>query len=766
MRDQVPGPPELGKATRAPGESPGTPPSSGRLIEAEPGTLLSLERGECVVCIPVYGAPELLARCLRSVLNHTPSAVPVLIADDCSPDQGIGPLLQDLQNAGLLDRTVYLVRQPQNVGFVENVNSAFISCEPADVIVLNSDCVVAAGWFQGLRDAAYADTGIATSSALTNHGTILSVPRRNRPGTLPQDWTIDQAAEAVRVASQRIRPRLPTAIGHCVYIKRTALDLVGGFDTQFSPGYDEEVDFSQRCVARGLVHVAADDVLVAHEGGASFGRSPEVERLRLDHDNLIRARYPYYDQAAAAAAESDGALSRAIGVARRALVGISVTIDGACLGGPVTGTQIVVLEVIQALARSGAVRLRVAIPHRCGVEARRVLDQLDEVEVIAWEEIGPETVKSDIVHRPYQVSTENELVRLRHLGERLVITHLDMIAYRNPDYFRGFEKWHLYQKATRDALGLADAVVFLSHHAAADVVSEDLVPSDRIHVVGAGTDSRLPTMRWEARRPRGAASLEEGGFLLCLGADYGHKNQLFALQVLRELQQRHEWPGRLVLAGPQVALGSSSQAEAEFLLRHPETARAVVRLPAVSEGEKAWLYHLAAGVLYPTVYEGFGLIPFEAAAAGVPCFFAAQSALAEILPATAATIQPWDSVSTADRVIEVLRDPSRAADLVGAVRSAGERFSWDGVGQQLVAVYRATADAPPQIRVTPEIIDLNMTTIGRFLVGEEGVLPVSIQNALWAISRRRYLRVPVFGMLRVIYRLGRMAAVLRRRGGR
>ena len=175
--------------------------------------------------------------------------------------------------------------------------------------------------------------------------------------------------------AERIRPRLPTAIGHCVYIKRTALDLVGGFDTQFSPGYDEEVDFSQRCVARGLVHVAADDVLVAHEGGASFGRSPEVERLRLDHDNLIRARYPYYDQAAAAAAESDGALSRAIGVARRALVGISVTIDGACLGGPVTGTQIVVLEVIQALARSGAVRLRVAIPHRCGVEARRVLDR-------------------------------------------------------------------------------------------------------------------------------------------------------------------------------------------------------------------------------------------------------------------------------------------------------------------------------------------------------------------------------------------------------
>ena len=247
-------------------------------------------------------------------------------------------------------------------------------------------------------------------------------------------------------------------------------------------------------------------------------------------------------------------------------------------------------------------------------------------------------------------------MRLRHLGERLVITHLDMIAYRNPDYFRGFEKWHLYQKATRDALGLADAVVFLSHHAAADVVSEDLVPSDRIHVVGAGTDSRLPTMRWEARPPSGwRPPLRRAASFSALGRTTVTRPTLRASGVARALQQRHEWPGRLVLAGPQVALGSSSQAEAEFLLRHPETARAVVRLPAVSEGEKAWLYHLAAGVLYPTVYEGFGLIPFEAAAAGVPCFFAAQSALAEILPATAATIQPWElPFSTADRVIEVL----------------------------------------------------------------------------------------------------------------
>jgi glycosyltransferase involved in cell wall biosynthesis len=555
-------------------------------------------------------------------------------------------------------------------------------------------------------------------------------------------------------------------VGHCIYVKRAALDLVGSFDPQFSPGYGEEVDFSQRCVARGFTHVAADDVLVWHEGGASFKRYPDIEQIRGAHERLLRARYPYYEQAAVSASESDGALSRALGIARRALLGISVTIDGGCLGGSITGTQVVVLEIVRALARSGAVKLRVAVPRHCGAEARRALRELDGVELISWDDVGPDTRKSDIVHRPYQVNAESELVGLRRLGERLVITHLDMIAYRNPNYFPGFEEWELYQRATRNALGLADAVVFLSHHAAADALADDLVGSDRVHVVGAGTDSHLTAMSWEPRRPRGAAALEDGGFLLCLGADYGHKNRLFALQLLRELRIRRGWAGLLALVGPHVPRGSSSAAEVAYLLQNPDIARAVVRLPAVTEGEKAWLLRRAHGVLYPTVYEGFGLIPFEAASAGVPCFFASQSSLGEILPAEAATIEPWDLVSTADRVAEVLADPDRKEALVRVVKSAGERFRWGEVANQLLTVYRTAADSPPQLRISPDIVDPSISVTGRRLVGEDAALPPGIQAALWAISRRRYLRVPVFGMLRIVYRLGRAPRALLRRGGR
>src|SRR5436305_1969871 len=94
---------------------------------------------------------------------------------------------------------------------------------------------------------------VVTATPLTNHGTIVSLPHRNVPSSaLPGGIEVDEAARRVRDGAAHTHPRLPTAIGHCMYVRRSALELVGPFDLAFSPGYGEEVDFSQRCVLTGL----------------------------------------------------------------------------------------------------------------------------------------------------------------------------------------------------------------------------------------------------------------------------------------------------------------------------------------------------------------------------------------------------------------------------------------------------------------------------------------------------------------------------------
>lgn len=756
-------------ATGAGGERSG-------LVELEPGDRLEARRGDTVVAIPVYGARDLFVRCLRSLLRHTPAHVTLLVVDDASPDPGCHRFLVELEASGTLHHRVAYLRHPENVGFVRNVNAAFAVADPADVVVLNSDCMVGPGWLEAMQLAAYADSNVATASALTNHGTILSIPHRNRPARdLPQDVDFDQVAAEVRRSALDLRPRIPTAVGHCMLVRRDALDLVGGFDDAFSPGYGEEVDFSQRCVLHGLTHVAADAALVLHRQGGTFGEDGLPSPIQAAHERIIDQRYRYYDRTQQAFQTADsGPLPRALRVARRAVRGrTTVTVDARVLGPFMTGTQVHALELVAALHRSPAIDLRVVVPPDLGGYARAAFATLPGIELLPFSEVGPGTERTDVVHRPFQVSSSDDLELLRRLGERLVITHQDLIAYRNPGYFPAFPQWQDHRRLTRLAMAVADRVVFFSEHAARDAAAEDLVDAERSAVVHIGVDHGQLVAAPPPAAPAGGEGLPATPFLLCLGTDFRHKNRLFALRLLDALVRRHDWPGKLVLAGPRVADGSSLGDEDAYLALRPALAERVVRLPAVGDAEKAWLYEHAAASVYPTLYEGFGLMPFEAADHDRPCLLAWTSSLQEVVPRSAATLVPWDADASADRVIRVLTDPGERRRLVELVRAAGERFRWAETAERLTAVYRQATEAPSReaaslawdalavererdaLKRKYDELWLAVGDDGRDLLRPEGPLSPEHQRSLRAVVNRPALRRPLLGALRAGYVAGR-----------
>jgi GT2 family glycosyltransferase/glycosyltransferase involved in cell wall biosynthesis len=751
----------------------------------EPGTALGLERGAAAVCIPVYGAFGHFAQAIRSVLAHTPGDVTILVADDASPDPGIRAHLERLAQEGVTGERLVYMRQPENRGFVRNVNDSFDLLAPADVVILNSDCVVAADWLAKLRAAAYSDTRVATATPLTNNGTIVSVPFRNNPiPNLPQNWSLDEAEQAVGNTSPVLRPRIPTAIGHCTYVRRSAIELVGKFDEAFSPGYGEEVDFSQRCVAHGLSHVVADDVLVLHYGSASFsedGARPPQQDL---HHKIIQARYPYYDEwVEDTARDVMGPLWRSVSSAARALAGLSVTVDGRILTQFITGSQLHTLEVIAALDALGGVRVRVVVPHDIGDYAKQLMAGMANVDLISADQVVPGIDQTDVVHRPYQVSSDADIELLRHLAPRLVITHQDLISYHNPSYFRSWQWWNDHRRLTRTALAAADQVVFFSRHAAFDAMGEDLVSPDKVNVVPIGTDHRLAALKPEPVPPRGAEQLRERPFLLCLGTDFRHKNRVFALRLLETLRDDHGWDGMLVFAGPHAAAGTSAGDEAAYLTQRPGLAEAVTDLAAVEESGKVWLLQNAVAMVYPTTFEGFGLVPFEAADEGLPCLFASQTSLAELLPRSAAKLVPWDPVASAAAVAPLLHDGPARADLVRTIRAAGAPLTWSRTAHGLLDVYRRASTEPAreaarlardQLEVERELVRLREAgrewqRYQRFfgpvsqydhldgaLVRPDGI-PADLRRPLLAIARRRWLSAIFFGPIRLAHRAGYLA---------
>jgi hypothetical protein len=212
--------------------------------------------------------------------------------------------------------------------------------------------------------------------------------------------------------------------------------------------------------------------------------------------------------------------------------------------------------VIAALHAHTKLHVRVLVPRHLGPEAERFLVARPEIGLIRLDELGVQATPADVAHRPYQVTSTTDVTVLRQIGNRVVITQLDNVALRNPGYFQDFPDWREYRQMTYGALGAADQVVFISRHGADDARELGLVADERINVVAPATDHELLGIDIPARRPARAERVGDRPFLLCLGADYLHKNRLFAIRLLEALIERDSFDGQLVFAGAKVAYGS------------------------------------------------------------------------------------------------------------------------------------------------------------------------------------------------------------------
>ena len=377
---------------------------------------------------------------------------------------------------------------------------------------------------------------------------------------------------------------------------------------------------------------------------------------------------------------------------------LSVSVDARCLTALHSGTQTFALALIEALHAYSKCAIRVLLPAEVDSDVSAALDACTGLTVLAVDELEGSLVPSDVVHRPHQVSSWEDFGVFEQLGRRLVITQLDQIAYRDLSYFSAAESSADYRLLTEKSLAAADQVTFLSRHALDEAVALRLVSPDRASVVYPPLQALLARATSAPRRPPELASVGEDGFLACLGSDYRHKNRLFAIRLLEALERRDEFHGDLVFAGLSVSAGSSREEERTYLAERPGLAGRVHDLGAVSEATKAWLLEEAQAVVYPTTSEGFGLVPFEAARAGTPCLFAPVSALAEVLPPSAALLVPWEAEASARRVARVLGPGRGRHELIATIGEAARRFGDAQAAQALDDVYASALAGTPVTR--------------------------------------------------------------------
>ena len=274
------------------------------------------------------------------------------------------------------------------------------------------------------------------------------------------------------------------------------------------------------------------------------------------------------------------------------------------------------------------------------------------------------TVRRDVLWYPFRLGRAAGAVDLLHCTTfraplrhkaPLVVTVHDLALLRHPD---AFPRWHRATGvgALRAGVGAADAIVCVSAFTRDELVDLLDVPSERVRIVPNGVDPVFG--------PDGPA--EDGDYVLAVGTLEPRKNLAAAVEAARRAGVELRVAGAVGWGGVAV----------EGWLGEP------------SDDELAALLRGARCLVYPSLYEGFGLPVLEAMACGTPVVTSCSGATEEVAGGAAVLVDPRDPAAIAAGIDEASR---RREELVAAGRARAASFTWERSADLVEALWRELA---------------------------------------------------------------------------
>ena len=229
-------------------------------------------------------------------------------------------------------------------------------------------------------------------------------------------------------------------------------------------------------------------------------------------------------------------------------------------------------------------------------------------------------------------------------------------------------------------------IVAVSRPTADDIVRHFQVPADRVTVIANGLDhDRFHPARASAGEAASAGCPGGAPFFLYVARfEHPAKNHVRLIEAFDRFKAATGSPWRLVLGG-----GDWHGAEAiHAAVAASPFARDIHRPGFVPDADLPAWYRAAGALVFPSLYEGFGMPPLEAMACGCPVLSSRRGALAETVGDAAATLEPEDVGQMQGQLARVAGDPAWRARLSAAGLARVRSFDWRDTAGTTLAIYQ------------------------------------------------------------------------------
>lgn len=272
-------------------------------------------------------------------------------------------------------------------------------------------------------------------------------------------------------------------------------------------------------------------------------------------------------------------------------------------------------------------------------------------------------------------------VGIEKTGVKTIVTIHDLIYLRYPDYYSAIDR-NIYDRKFRHACRIADRIHAISEQTRQDLIRFFGVPTSKIQVIYQSVHPRF----FELVDGTSKNQIQEKyklpeTFLLNVGTVESRKNLLVILEGM----------GLAEIELPLVVVGkpTSYQLKVQAYLEAHQEKLNVLFLTGVSDEELAILYQMAELMIYPSLFEGFGLPVAEALASGCPVITSNTSSLPEAGGDAAMYVDPTNVEEIGKAIRTVINDHELRTSMIEKGKKYSQKFKPENFANQLHQLYQS-----------------------------------------------------------------------------
>jgi glycosyltransferase involved in cell wall biosynthesis len=268
-------------------------------------------------------------------------------------------------------------------------------------------------------------------------------------------------------------------------------------------------------------------------------------------------------------------------------------------------------------------------------------------------------------------------------GVPVVLTIHDVSYEVHPEWYPYRRDW-LRRYFYRRSAASAARIVTVSAFSASEIAAAYGIERSRIAVAHLGVHATFAA--GDDNAPLDLPANVTQPYLLHVGDVHERRNLPMLVDAMLDARRHFGTASALslVLAGVDRGVTPGLCAMAS----EAGTPEAVVALGAVSELRVRSLYRGATALVYPSLYEGFGLPLIEAMASGTPVVASNAASIPEVLGGAGLLLDPRDTAAWRDAIIRIVNDDGLRTDMRARGLARAATFTWDRTARLTLDVYR------------------------------------------------------------------------------